>query len=139
LTHAERPVAALCRVTGNNPMRSLRYRELNKTLGFGEELRGVFRSGRHSWGVFALWRSEDQPPFSAAEEKLVSDLSAPIAESFRRAALLHEATVSLSAQAPGCWSSTVTGCSRRSTTMRRPGSTNSRQHLALRMLVMNLS
>ncbi len=101
LARAERPVAALYRTTGGHPMRSQRFRELNQALGFGDELRGVFRSGSHAWGMVSLWRAEDQPPFSAAEEKLISDLSAPIAEAFRRAVLLHDATAADSPEGPG--------------------------------------
>jgi hypothetical protein len=49
-------------------------------------------------GVVSLWRAGDQPPFSAAEEKVLTDLSAPIAEAFRRAALLRALVARLFAE-----------------------------------------
>lgn len=101
LARAERPVATLYRVTGGQPRRSVRYAEFNRDLGFGDELRGVFRSGSGAWGLISLWREEGQAPFSPAEEKLVADLSAPIAEVFRRTALLRASTSGESAEGPG--------------------------------------
>lgn len=101
LARAERPVSSLFRATDGQPTRSVRYREMNRALGLGDELRGVFRSGKRAWGIVALWREEGQRPFSAAEEKLVADLSAPIAEAFRRAALLRASTSAESPEAPG--------------------------------------
>ena len=101
LARAERPVVSLYRATGGQPARSLRYRELNRELGYADELRGVFRSGNAAWGVLSLWREEGQRPFSAAEEQLVADLSAPIAAAFRRAALLQASVSPASPEAPG--------------------------------------
>jgi DNA-binding CsgD family transcriptional regulator len=101
LARAERPVASLYRATAGRPERSVRYRELHRELGYGDELRGVFRSSNAAWGVVSLWREEGQPPFSAAEEKLIADLSAPIAEAFRRAALLEASASGESPEAPG--------------------------------------
>lgn len=101
LARAERPITSLYRATDGRPARSVRYREVNRDLGFGDELRGVFRSGNAAWGVVSLWREEDQSPFSVAEEKLVTDLSASIAEAFRRAALLHACASGESPEAPG--------------------------------------
>jgi len=101
LARAERPVTSLYRATAGQPTRSVRYRELHHELGYGDELRGVFRSGTAAWGVVSLWREEGQRPFSAAEEKLVADLSAPIAEAFRRAALMQASASSASPEVPG--------------------------------------
>ncbi|HWP99558.1 MAG TPA: LuxR C-terminal-related transcriptional regulator [Vicinamibacterales bacterium] len=101
LLRAERPAASLYRATGGQPMRSVRHRELHREAGYGDELRGVFRSGTTAWGYVSLWRHADDRPFSAAEEKLVADLSAPIAEAFRRAALLAAAAAADAPAAPG--------------------------------------
>jgi DNA-binding CsgD family transcriptional regulator len=101
LARAERPVASLFRVTEGRPERSVRYREVHRALGYGDELRGVFRSGSAAWGLVSLWREEGQPAFSVAEEKLVADLSAPIAEAFRRAALLQRCASVEACEAPG--------------------------------------
>lgn len=100
LARADRPVASLYRATGGQPTRSLRYRELHRELAYGDELRGVFRSGSAAWGFVTLHRHVDERPFSAAEEKLVSDLSTPIAEAFRRTALLRAAAAD-APEAPG--------------------------------------
>lgn len=89
LARAKQPAASLLRATGGQPGRSVRYRELRSELGYGDELRGVFRCGPTVWGFVSLWRTAEQPPFTAGEEKLLADLSAPIAEAFRRATLLQ--------------------------------------------------
>ncbi|HZS02471.1 MAG TPA: helix-turn-helix transcriptional regulator [Chloroflexota bacterium] len=101
LARAERPVASLSRATNGQLGRSVRYRELHRELGYGDELRAVFRSGDAAWGFVSLWREDGQRPFSAAEERLVAELSAPIAEAFRRAALLQATGSPASAEAPG--------------------------------------
>ena len=101
LVRAERPVASLYRVTDGQPARSVRYRELHCELGYGDELRGVFRTGQAAWGIVSLWRDAGERPFSVAEEKLIADLSAPIAEAFRRTALLRESASGDSPEAPG--------------------------------------
>jgi DNA-binding NarL/FixJ family response regulator len=101
LARSARPVSSLYRSTADQPGRSVRYREFKRDQGFGDELRGVFRSGNGAWGFVSLWREEGQQPFSLAEEKLVNDLSAPIAEAFRRTAVLQATTVDESPEAPG--------------------------------------
>ena len=101
LVRAERPVATLYRATGGQPSRSVRYREMHRELGYGDELRAVFRIGTTAWGYTWLWRHADELPFTAAEEKLVADLSAPIAVAFRRTALLDAAAAADVPEAPG--------------------------------------
>jgi DNA-binding CsgD family transcriptional regulator len=101
LARAERPVASLYRATEGLPARSVRYSELRRDLGYDDELRGVFRSGGTTWGMVSLWREEGQPPFSAAEERFVADLVAPIAEAFRRAALLRASASGEWPEGPG--------------------------------------
>lgn len=89
LARAERPAASLYRATEGRLTRSERYRFVNRLLGFADELRGVFRTDRSAWGFVSLWRREDQPGFTVAEEKLLADLSVPVAEAFRRSALIR--------------------------------------------------
>jgi DNA-binding CsgD family transcriptional regulator len=101
LARADRPVASLYRTTAGQPTRSQRFRELHADLGFGDELRAVFRSGGSTWGVVTLFRDQEQPSFSAADEKLVNDLSVPITEAFRRAAFMRAAAAPESPEAPG--------------------------------------
>ncbi|HZV48533.1 MAG TPA: LuxR C-terminal-related transcriptional regulator [Candidatus Dormibacteraeota bacterium] len=88
LARAPSPVASLYRATGGSPERSLRYRETRDTLGYGDELRAVLRSGSRVWGIASLWREEGRPAFSLAEEKLMAELSGALAEALRRTALL---------------------------------------------------
>lgn len=89
LARAARPVASLYRATDGHPARSFRHRNLNQPQGFGDELRGVFRTGRGVWGQVCLMRAADAQPFSLAEERLLCDLVAPIGDTFRRSALLQ--------------------------------------------------
>nr|WP_055509291.1 helix-turn-helix transcriptional regulator [Nonomuraea pusilla] len=95
------PAASLYRATGGHPARSSRYHTLNRPLGLGDELRCVFRTGGEVWGYACLWRAEGGRPFSVAEERVLADLSAPVAEAFRRAALLRPAPVGRVPDVPG--------------------------------------
>ena len=89
LARAERPACSLYRATEGQLARSARYQSVNRLLGFADELRGVFRTDRSGWGFVSLWRREGMPWFTVAEEKLLADLSAPLAEAFRRSALIR--------------------------------------------------
>ncbi|MER7505192.1 LuxR C-terminal-related transcriptional regulator [Nonomuraea pusilla] len=95
------PAASLYRATGGHPARSSRYHTLNRPLGLGDELRCVFRTGGEVWGYACLWRAEGGRPFSVAEERVLADLSAPVAEAFRRAALLRPDPVGRVPDVPG--------------------------------------
>lgn len=101
LARAKSPVASLFRATAEQPTRSVRYRELNRSQGFGDELRSVFRSGNATWGMVSLWREEGHPAFSVAEEALIADLSPAIAGAFRRAALVQASVAGTHPEAPG--------------------------------------
>jgi DNA-binding CsgD family transcriptional regulator len=101
LARAESPAASLYRATEGRPARSVRYRSVNRLLGYGDELRAVFRSDRSAWGLVSLWRDQDTPAFSPAEEKLLADLSAPLAEAFRRSALIRHDVSRDALDAPG--------------------------------------
>ncbi len=101
LARASVPAASLYRATDGRPARSLRYRAVRDALGFSDELRVVFRTGFGTWGFASLWRREDQPAFSLAEEKLLADLSGAVAQPFRRAALLRDALPAHGVDVPG--------------------------------------
>jgi DNA-binding CsgD family transcriptional regulator len=90
LARAPHPAASLSGVTEGRPARSVRYRAVRETLEYRDELRAVFRAGCGAWGFVSLWRREDEPPFTAAEARMLADLSEPIAQPFRRAALLRD-------------------------------------------------
>ena len=101
LARAERPAGSLYRATDGHPQRSERYRTVNRSLGFGDELRAVFRARGGAWGVASLWREEDAEPFTMAEEKLLADLSEPLAETFRRGALVRDEPPTDGVDGPG--------------------------------------
>ena len=70
------PVSTLHRDTHGEPGRSSRYRNIHRSLGFGAELRAVFRAGGESWGHVALIRGESQPDFSDQEVAFIALVSA---------------------------------------------------------------
>lgn len=89
LARSEQPAASLFRATDGHPARSHRYRGLIERQSLGDELRGVFRSGRAAWGFVSLYRGDGDQPFSPAEERLLARLSTTIGDTFRRSALLR--------------------------------------------------
>jgi DNA-binding CsgD family transcriptional regulator len=101
LAHAKRPAAALSVATDGRLSRSGRYRTFNSLLGYGDELRAVFRADGHVWGFASLWRRAGRQPFTPAEEKLLGQLSRPIAQAFRRAALITAELPEQPLDAPG--------------------------------------
>jgi len=94
------PVSTLHRDTHGEPGRSPRYRHLHRSLGFGAELRGVFRAGGASWGHIALIRGENQPDFSDQEVAFVTRIGAHLGHGLREA-LLREAAAAMPQHAPG--------------------------------------
>jgi DNA-binding CsgD family transcriptional regulator len=101
LARAEQPVASLYRATAGSPARSFRYRNLNQYLGFGDELRGVFRTAQGVWGLVGLYRGEGARPFDATEERALCELAAPIGDAFRRSALPRSGGTAEMPDAPG--------------------------------------
>ena len=94
------PVSTLHRDTHGEPGRSARYRYKHRSLGFGAELRGVFRAGGASWGHIAMIRGENQPDFTDPEVAFVTRIGAHIGHGLREA-LLREAAASQPDRAPG--------------------------------------
>jgi DNA-binding CsgD family transcriptional regulator len=94
-------VTTLHRETHGEPDRSARYRRIHRSLGFGAELRAVFRTGGAIWGSAALVRAEGQPDFSDDELAFVSRISRHIAHGLREALLRESATASITDRAPG--------------------------------------
>lgn len=101
LARADRPAASLYRATAGHPARSFRYRNLNQHLGFGDELRGVFRTFQGVWGLVGLYRGEGARPFDAVEERTLCELVAPIGDAFRRSALPRTGDAVETPDAPG--------------------------------------
>ncbi|MBO0685262.1 MAG: helix-turn-helix transcriptional regulator [Candidatus Dormibacteraeota bacterium] len=79
------PVASLCQLTRGQPERSRRYRELLRPLGFGDELRAVFRADRVSWGILCLLSGEDQGPFTEDALAFVAGICGEVGAGLRAA------------------------------------------------------
>jgi hypothetical protein len=67
LAHAKVPAQSLRQATGGRPRRSTRYRTIQAQLGYGDDLRVVFRRGGTAWGAACLARAAADPPFSRDE------------------------------------------------------------------------
>jgi DNA-binding CsgD family transcriptional regulator len=101
LVRRGRSVTTLHRETHGEPDRSSRYRRIHRSLGFGAELRAVFRTGDAVWGSVALVRDEGLPDFSDEEVAFVSRIGGHIGHGLREA-LLHEAAAAgIAHRAPG--------------------------------------
>jgi DNA-binding CsgD family transcriptional regulator len=94
------PVSTLHRDTHGEPGRSARYRYLHRWLGFGAELRAVFRAGGDSWGHVALIRGQGQPDFSDQEVAFIARVGAHLGHGLREA-LLRVAAAGPPERAPG--------------------------------------
>jgi hypothetical protein len=86
-----RPVTTLHEATHGEPERSARYREIHRALGFGAELRAVFRSGSACWGSVALVRDDGEPDFNRDEVAFVARVSSHVAQGLRLGILLDAA------------------------------------------------
>jgi DNA-binding CsgD family transcriptional regulator len=84
------PVQSLWEATGGEPDRSPRYRNILRHIGYGDDLRIVFRCGEASWGVACLARAETDPPFSQADISLVARLCEPVAHGLRLSHVLAD-------------------------------------------------
>jgi DNA-binding CsgD family transcriptional regulator len=82
------PVGTLCRATDGELERSVRYRTIQAGLGYGDELRAVFRCGDGVWGAVCIARSADDPPFSAGDVALVARVCEPVGRALRLSHLL---------------------------------------------------
>jgi DNA-binding CsgD family transcriptional regulator len=95
------PVTTLHRETHGEPDRSVRYRRIHQSLGFGAELRAVFRANDAGLGSVALVRHEGQPDFDDDEVAFVARVGAHIAHGLRDALLREAATAATADRAPG--------------------------------------
>jgi DNA-binding CsgD family transcriptional regulator len=72
-------------VTGGDPTRSPRFRDVLAPRGISDELRLVFSDGSTPWGALVLLRSDGR--FTAEEARDVGSIGAPFAGRLRRALL----------------------------------------------------
>ena len=82
------PVGALWQATDGVPERSIRYRTIQAGLGYGDELRAVFRCGDSAWGAVCIARSADDPPFSTDDVAFVARVCEPVGRMLRLSHLL---------------------------------------------------
>jgi DNA-binding CsgD family transcriptional regulator len=76
-------VATLDSATQGDRAGSVRYREIMKPLGLGDELRAALVTPSGCWGYLCLHRAESPYGFTPAEVRLISRLAASIGNGFR--------------------------------------------------------
>jgi DNA-binding CsgD family transcriptional regulator len=93
-------VRTLVQATGGDMDASPRYRDVFRPLGFGDELRAVFRVGGVCWGYMCLHR-EAGALFSRDEVAYVHRLGPHLAEGIRAGILVSSAELGDVEDAPG--------------------------------------
>ncbi len=95
------PVGILSLDTAGRPETCARYREfLRPQFAFTHELRVVFRSHGHTWGVLGLYRSDVARPFTRAEASALVATSETVAIGIRRTLFAAAATLAASSTGP---------------------------------------
>ncbi|GAB2875167.1 response regulator transcription factor [Nocardioides pacificus] len=102
LAAAPMPAAGVHHLTRGEVQRSGRMsRFMIPHFGFSDELRLVFREGRHTWGAMALFRGPDDAPFAEAEVAFLASLAQSFARGVRAGMLSRLADVTGSAPVSG--------------------------------------
>jgi DNA-binding NarL/FixJ family response regulator len=78
------PVRLLSEATGDEPARSLIWREVMSRHGVGDVASAVFADQHGCWGFLDLWRHRRHGPFATADVDLLAALSAPLTGALRR-------------------------------------------------------
>jgi DNA-binding CsgD family transcriptional regulator len=82
------PAASLAAATGGHLARSARWTRIYEPRGYGDELRGAFRSGDVTWGHVCMTRRAGEPWFSAAEVAQVAATCPHLGNGIRTSLLL---------------------------------------------------
>lgn len=82
-------VQTLWQATNGHLHRSTRYRRILAHLGYGDDLRMVFRSGTTTWGAACLARAATDPPFSPEDIAFVARVCEPVARGLCLSHLLN--------------------------------------------------
>jgi DNA-binding CsgD family transcriptional regulator len=90
LARSPRPAASLAAATGGDLERSVRYREVKRPHGLGDELRAALVTESGTWGGITLLREAGRSPFSPADVRLVTSIGHVLADGLRTA-LVHAA------------------------------------------------
>jgi DNA-binding CsgD family transcriptional regulator len=93
-------VRTLAQATGGHIEASARYRDIFRPLGFGDELRAVFRVGGACWGYMCLHR-ETGSLFSRQEVAYVHRLARFVAEGIRAGILVESTELVAVGDSPG--------------------------------------
>ncbi|MER7516708.1 helix-turn-helix transcriptional regulator [Streptomyces sp. NPDC126499] len=93
------PVGTLTTALDGRLDRSARYRDIYRPLGLADEMRVLLRDAGRVWGALVLVRSEDRPPFSAAETAAAARLSGPLGRALRDSLTERPAAPGLDARA----------------------------------------
>jgi DNA-binding CsgD family transcriptional regulator len=91
LARRGRHAASLSQATRGDLSQSLRYREISRPMGFGDELRVVFSDSTATWGVLGLSRDLGRPGFEDSEVGFLASLASLLADGLRRVAILGQA------------------------------------------------
>ena len=101
LARRGRRAASLSESTRGDLHRSLRYRELCQSIGFGDEVRVLCADSTGTWGAITLARESGSRSFDAAEVGLLESLAPLLADGLRRASILGEVETSRARSATG--------------------------------------
>ncbi|MDQ3827405.1 MAG: helix-turn-helix transcriptional regulator [Actinomycetota bacterium] len=94
--YSEEPLA-----TGHDRMSSVRYRDIMRPLGLGDELRAALVAGAECWGYLCLHRTEHRLGFTPAEAAALARVGPHIAHAVRQAVLRTRSTGTGDASGPG--------------------------------------
>jgi DNA-binding NarL/FixJ family response regulator len=85
-----RRAASLSDATQGDLQQSLRYRELCRPIGFGDEVRVVCSDSTGTWGALTLARESGRPCFDASDIGFLGWLAPLLADGLRRATILGD-------------------------------------------------
>ena len=88
LARQGRPAASLSAATRGDLEQSVRYRELCRPIGFGDEARVVCSDSTGTWGALTLAREPGRRCFEASEVSFLGSLAPLLADGLRRAVIL---------------------------------------------------
>jgi DNA-binding CsgD family transcriptional regulator len=101
LATSARHVASLDVATGRDRMSSMRYRDIMRPLGLGDELRAALVAGGECWGYLCLHRTEHRLGFTPAEAAALARVGPHIAHAVRHAILRTSSTATGDVSGPG--------------------------------------
>jgi len=101
LATSDTHVASLDAVTHDDRPASMRYRDILRPLGLGDELRAALVTGSECWGYLCLHRGDHPLGFTDSEAGLIARLGPHLAHALRQSVLVHGSAATAIPQAPG--------------------------------------